>query len=571
MTDSYQKYINGLFKSENNQLWPLYGAGLENFGKNHKPITERVPEFGPDDLLIRHDACSLCYSDVKVIRQGQSHPRIHKNMKTQPVVLGHEVCFTIVGVGENLQGDYHIGERFTLQPDIYIDGIGQSYGYAFPGGLSQYSVIPTEIRHTDEGNMLIPLPENIGYAEASLMEPWACVLAAYRLSYRNHLKSGGGLWIIGSGTDEDNQFSISNAIHAHPPGDILFTQISQELKSDLMTLQEKYHFKLINIDNPKEVPNETIDDILLLAPSAHLVEAASPKLADHGIMALCTDNPLDRHPQIDIGRIHYQRWLYIAGSPKDIAEIYTQTPIRAALKSHGWAWFAGSGGPIGRMHVQHAIHVQNPPSHILCTDINQDRLDALEAAFRQEAEELGILLTCLNPNDNTDYEETMAGFKVKGFDDILILAPVPGMVSEASEFLANAGVMNVFAGIRRGETASLNFNQLIENQARIIGHSGSKLEDMHSVLSQWQQGTLSTHRTVAAIGSLEAAREGYQALMDGRFPGKVVIFPNIRPFPLTELPDLKKQCPSVYDKLSPEGHWTNEAEAEFLKIMLPKE
>ena len=57
-------------------LWPLYGAGLENMGKDGAPIDVPVPTYGPDELLIRHDACGLCFSDIKVIAQGQNHPRI---------------------------------------------------------------------------------------------------------------------------------------------------------------------------------------------------------------------------------------------------------------------------------------------------------------------------------------------------------------------------------------------------------------------------------------------------------------------------------------------------------------
>ena len=84
-------------------LWPLYGAGLENLGKDGKPLEVPLNRYGPDELLIRHDACGLCFSDIKVIAQGQSHPRIYQNMQTEPVVLGHEISMTIVGVGENLR------------------------------------------------------------------------------------------------------------------------------------------------------------------------------------------------------------------------------------------------------------------------------------------------------------------------------------------------------------------------------------------------------------------------------------------------------------------------------------
>ncbi|MBN1535369.1 MAG: hypothetical protein JW908_01465, partial [Anaerolineales bacterium] len=58
---------------------------------------------------------------------------------------------------------------------------------------------------------------------------------------------------------------------------------------------------------------------------------------------------------------------------------------------------------------------------------------------------------------------------------------------------------------------------------------------------------------------------------DKTFPGKVVIYPNIKPFPLTGLPELMHILPSVFDKLSREGNWTNAAEAEFLNILQNKE
>ncbi len=68
-------------------------------GLSEQPIDVPVPQFGPDELLVRHDACGLCFSDIKVIRLGEDHPRIYRDMKKNPVVLGHEVSMTVVGDG----------------------------------------------------------------------------------------------------------------------------------------------------------------------------------------------------------------------------------------------------------------------------------------------------------------------------------------------------------------------------------------------------------------------------------------------------------------------------------------
>jgi hypothetical protein len=88
------------------------------------------------------------------------------------------------------------------------------------------------------------------------------------------------------------------------------------------------------------------------------------------------------------------------------------------------------------------------------------------------------------------------------------------------------------------------------------------------MLHQTESGQLSTNRSVAAIGSLDAARDGLQALKATIYPGKVVIFPNIKEMRLTALPDLKEKLPTVYAKLKDGREWTVEAEREFLKIML---
>jgi hypothetical protein len=58
-------------------------------------------------------------------------------------------------------------------------------------------------------------------------------------------------------------------------------------------------------------------------------------------------------------------------------------------------------------------------------------------------------------------------------------------------------------------------------------------------------------------------------VQEAKFPGKVVIFPQIKDFPLTPLEELKEKLPTVYAKLKDGREWTVEAEQEFLELMLP--
>jgi hypothetical protein len=91
---------------------------------------------------------------------------------------------------------------------------------------------------------------------------------------------------------------------------------------------------------------------------------------------------------------------------------------------------------------------------------------------------------------------------------------------------------------------------------------------MLTMLQKVENGELSTNRSVAAVGSLEAAKDGLQALVDASYPGKVVIYPNIRALPLTNVADIGELLPEVGAKLKDGRSWTKEAEEAFLTAML---
>jgi threonine dehydrogenase-like Zn-dependent dehydrogenase len=246
------------------------------------------------------------------------------------------------------------------------------------------------------------------------------------------------------------------------------------------------------------------------------------------------------------------------------------------LKPGGRAWFVGAGGPMGRMHVAHALargtrasQLDQGPGTIVCTDVSDLRLEALCKSFAAEAEAIGIEWICLNPSDSDEYEAGMAHFRDRGFDDIIVLAPVPAVIADAATCLAPGGVMNVFAGVARGTYVDLDLADTYLRDTRVIGHSASTIEDLSLMLRQAESGHLSPNRSVAAVGSLGAAKNGLRAVQDAVYPGKIVIYPHISEMPLTALPDLKGVLPTVYAELHEGREWTLEAERELLRAMLP--
>jgi threonine dehydrogenase-like Zn-dependent dehydrogenase len=565
-----------------NWIWPLYGAGFDNLGREGRPIEVTMPQHGPDELLVRHDAVGLCFSDVKVIRAGGAHPRIYRDIRQDPVVLGHEVTMTVVGVGEDLREQYRVGDRFLIQADIYVDGVNLAYGYMIQGGLSQYNVVDQRVLDGDAGNYLLPVRPGAGYAEIALTEPWACVVAAYRLAYRTRLKPGGTTWIIGTppSSARGGVYTVSAGFdETSHPARLLLTDVPADFARWLRARAERLGVETIEVGDittppPFPAPHRGeagagIDDIVLLGADPDLIEAVSPRLARFGILAIIADTPLPRKVDVDVGRVHYDRWLYVGGPGPDVARVYSDLPARAELKPGGRAWFVGAGGPMGRMHVQRAIEAPDGPRTVLCTARSDRRLRVVESVYRADAEARGIAFTCVSQADRAAYDRTLAAVGAQGFDDIVVLAPAAGAVAEAAAYVAPGGVINVFAGLPRGTIVPLDLSDVYLRDVRIIGHSGSTLDDMRLTLQEVEAGRLSPNRLVTAIGSLGAARDGLRAVHDAVFPGKIVIYPHIRDLPLTPLADVKDKLPGVHARLKDGREWTVAAEEELLRSMLP--
>lgn len=232
-------------------------------------------------------------------------------------------------------------------------------------------------------------------------------------------------------------------------------------------------------------PVKAVDDIVLLGADADLVEKVSPKLADKGVFAVVADKPFARRLQVDMGRIHYNGWVYIGTKSTDIAKAYSDVPVRSALKTGGKAWFVGAAGPMGRMHVQRALQIPDGPKTVICTDVSDHRLEDLKNSFMPEAKANGIDYICIDPlKDPEAYKALINPYLENGFDDIVVLAPVPALISNSARYLAPEGVMNVFAGVARGTMAEVDLSDVYLKQTRWIGQSGSTIQDLRTMLEQ---------------------------------------------------------------------------------------
>lgn len=150
-------------------VWQLTGKGFENFRLEEIP----VPPLGPRDIRFRSDSNGICFSDVKVVKAGPEHPRLAGyDMVRDKVVPGHEISITVVEVGEEVRDRFEVGQRYIVQADLLE--YDTAVGYGVWGGMIQYGVFDERVQ-----KYLIPVEGAIGYSQASLVEPWACIEASY--------------------------------------------------------------------------------------------------------------------------------------------------------------------------------------------------------------------------------------------------------------------------------------------------------------------------------------------------------------------------------------------------------
>lgn len=576
MTSQYDRYRAADHAlPDEGWAWNLYGAGEESMGKGGQPELLPIPEPNADQMLVRIDSVGLCFSDVKIMRQGGSHPKLYnRDLAQEPTRLGHEVSLTVIEVGEDLKDRYRPGQRLAVQPDIYQDGKSTAYGYTIPGGLTQYHLMGSEMLDTDDGACLLPVGEKMGYAEASTLEPWGCVMAAYTQRRRLDPKAGGIMWIMGRPGDE-REYVFSTGLDA--PATIVMTDVPAAVEKLLeQTSAKKIVRNDIGPDDYQALVDELtdgtgFDDIVMLDPrSAATVGAVAKHIARRGTLNLVGQTALDGLVDTDVGRLHYDYTAYIGGRGPDIAASYGEARNRCDLRSKGTTVFVGAGGPMGLMHVQRAIQQPDGPRKIVATEMSDDRLESLRERLAPLAETNGCELFTFNPQtqDQSLHDFVMAITDNHGADDVVVSVPIAPVMAEADTLMNPDGMLVFFAGVPNGTLAPLNLSAVYLNNAQYTGTSGLTIHDQQQVVDLADQGNLSPESIVGAIGGMRAAKEGLQALVEGRYSGKVIIFPQIHDLPLMGLSELKEKLPHVAEKLGPGDMWTNEAEKALLEERL---
>ena len=74
---------------------------LRLYGKNDLRLESfELPEINDDEITIKIETNGICMSSYKAAIQGVDHKRVPGDIAENPIIIGHEMCATIVEVGE---------------------------------------------------------------------------------------------------------------------------------------------------------------------------------------------------------------------------------------------------------------------------------------------------------------------------------------------------------------------------------------------------------------------------------------------------------------------------------------
>jgi len=180
------------------------------------------------------------------------------------------------------------------------------------------------------------------------------------------------------------------------------------------------------------------------------------------------------------------------------------------IKEGGAMAILAGAGPMGMAAIDYILHCDRKPGFLVVTDIDQARLDWVQKVLPvEEAEKNGIELVYLNTKEIDQPVKYMRGLtKDKGFDDVLVFAPVKPVVEQGDALLAFDGCLNFFAGPSDPNfKAEFNFYNAHYAFTHITATSGGNTDDMIESLEMMSKGLLKPEILVTHIGGLNAVAD----------------------------------------------------------------
>ncbi|MCL2851658.1 MAG: alcohol dehydrogenase catalytic domain-containing protein [Defluviitaleaceae bacterium] len=187
---------------------PKTMKALVSYGKGEYRLEENypTPTCGPDDVIIKTEACGICAGDLKCKGEAAMFwgDDVQPSWVKPPFIPGHEFYGIVAAVGENIKG-VAIGDRVTADQ---IAPCGECrfcttgkywmcephgiFGFqaANNGGMAEYVRYP-------KYSVIHKVPKDLPMGAALMIEPYGCAKHAVD---RANIQSDDVVVIAGSGT-----------------------------------------------------------------------------------------------------------------------------------------------------------------------------------------------------------------------------------------------------------------------------------------------------------------------------------------------------------------------------------
>ncbi len=142
------------------------------------------PYASDGDIIVKVEACGICASDIKA-KHGAARfwgDEVRPSYCVTPFTPGHEFLGHIVELGDNVSGDFKIGDRviseqivpcweciFCKRGQYWMCEVHDVYGFKkhLNGGMAEYMRFP-------KGSLVYKVPDELPTWNAVLIEPFAC-------------------------------------------------------------------------------------------------------------------------------------------------------------------------------------------------------------------------------------------------------------------------------------------------------------------------------------------------------------------------------------------------------------
>lgn len=242
------------------------------------------------------------------------------------------------------------------------------------------------------------------------------------------------------------------------------------------------------------------------------------------------------------------------------------------VKKGGNLIILGGCGPMGLGAVSYGISLDNRPSLMVVTDVDEAKIERAKKVLpEEEAAKYGVTLKYINTAKmDNQLAELMALTDGKGYDDVFIYAPIKPLAELGNKLLAFDGCMNFFAGPTDNQfSAEMNLYNVHYISTHIIGSTGGNTDDLIEAIDLASKNKIKPSVMVTHIGGIDSIAEATKNLPN--IPGgKKLTYTQIN-MPLTAIDDFRKlgEKDELFAKLADScdrhnGLWNSEAE----KILL---